>query len=307
MGAMPVKQNQSLKRWAAVLLWLLLGFAAGAQDRISVATLNCYWFFNHTEGNDHADRPGTKIEYSLKAGHLIGLLPAEAPLFVGLQEIGGQDDVQALAKSATARFKRAYRALFVQGKDTATGQDVAAIFNTAAGWGIYGRPSRVSDLERELSKHLVVRLTNAVASMDICVIHLRRPIGVDGRQKQVEQCRALLRWAMHHLAKNPNANLVILGDFNEGKPVGSADQALAVLFQTRPPMFGALSTLDGRVATHADGRAYDRIMLSDALVKGTAKLKLDRVVVQSHRHGKGEERRAYTDHFPVVATLRIID
>lgn len=301
---MPVKQNQSPKRWAAVLLCLLIGFAACAQDRISIAALNCYWFFNHTEGNGRADRPGTKIEYSLKAGHLIGLLPTDPPLFVGLQEIGGQDDVQALAKSASARFKRPYRTLFVQGKDNATGQNVGAIFNTAAGWGVYGRPSRASDLERELSKHLVVRLTNAVASMDVCVVHLRRPIGVDGQQKQVEQCRALLRWAMRHLAKNPKANLVILGDFNEGRPVGSADQALAVLFQTRPPMFDALGVVDGKVATHTDGKAYDRIIVSDAIEKGAARLKLDSVVIQSHRHGNGEERRAYTDHFPVVATLR---
>ncbi len=301
---MPVKENQSPKRWAAVLLCLLLGFAAYGQDKVSIATLNCYWFFNGSEGNGRADRPGTKIEYSLKAGHLIGLLPAEPPLFVGLQEIGGQDDVQALARSATARFKRPYRALFVQGKDSATGQDVGAIFNTATGWGIFGRPSRVSDLERELSKHLVVRLTNAVTAVDICVVHLRRPIGADGQQKQVEQCRALLRWAMHHLAKNPKANLVILGDVNEGKPVGSADQALAVLFQTRPPMFDALSTVDGKAATHPDGKAYDRIIVSDAIFRGVAKLKLDRVAIQSHRHGKGEERRAYTDHFPVVATLR---
>lgn len=299
-----VKPNPSPKRWAAVLLCLLLGFAAYGQDRISIATLNCYWFFNDSEGNGRADRPGTKIEYSLKAGHLIGLLPADPPLFVGLQEIGGQDDVQALARSATARFKRPYRALFVQGKDTATGQEVGAIFNTATGWGVYGRPSRVSDLERELSKHLVVRLTNAVTAVDICVVHLRRPIGADGQQKQVEQCRALLRWAMHHLAKNPKANLVILGDFNEGKPVGSADQALAVLFQTKPPMFDALNTVDGKAATHADGKAYDRIIVSDAIFKGAAKLKLDTVAIQSHRHGKGEERRAYTDHFPVVATLR---
>ncbi len=303
---MPVKQNHSAKRWAvAVLLWLLLGLAAGAQDKISVATLNCYWFFNHTESNSRADRPGTQIEYSLKAGHLIGLLPADPPLFLGLQEIGGQDDVEALARSATARFKRPYRALFVQGKDTTTGQDVGGIFDAATGWGIYGRPSRVSDLERELSKHLVVRLTNAVTSIDICVVHLRRPIGADGRQKQVEQCRALLRWAMRHLATNPKANVVILGDFNEGKPVGSADQALGILFHARPPLFDTLSMVDGKVATHADGRAYDRIIVSDAIFKGAAKLKLETVVIQSHRHGRGEERRAYTDHFPVVATLRI--
>jgi hypothetical protein len=57
--------------------------------------------------------------------------------------------------------------LFVRGHDTATGQNVGAILDTFRGWGVYGKASRVSDLEREVSKHLVVRLTNAVRSMDI--------------------------------------------------------------------------------------------------------------------------------------------
>lgn len=306
METFQVKAARTIRRWAAILLCLLAGVAARGQESIHIATLNCYWFFNGNETNGRADLPRTKIEYTTKAGHLIGLLPAEAPLLVGVQEIGDQNDIQVLARSATARFKRPYRALFAQGKDTATGQDVGAIFNTAAGWGVYGRASRVSDLERELSKHLVVRLTNAVTSMDICVVHLRRPIGAEGYEKQVEQCRALLRWGMRHLATDPKANLVILGDFNEGKQVGRADQSLAVLFQTRPPMCDALSMVDGKVATHADGRAYDRIMLSDAIVKGSAKLRFETVEIRSHRHGKGDERRAYTDHFPVIVTLRIV-
>jgi hypothetical protein len=43
-----------------------------------------------------------------------------------------------------------------------------------------GRPVRLADRERELAKHLVFRLTDAMTSLDICVIHLRRPIGSDG-------------------------------------------------------------------------------------------------------------------------------
>ncbi len=271
----------------------------------TLATLNCYWFFNGDEGKASADKPTSTLEYSTKAGHLIGLLPREAPLFVGFQEIGGGEDLAALAHSASARYGRTYQALFARGKDSATGQNVGAILNTSSGWGVYGRVSRVSDLERELSKHLVVRLTNAVTSMDICVVHLRRPIGSDGIEKQKNQCRALLRWAMRHLSGNPKANVVIMGDFNEGHPVGSDEQALAVLFQAKPPMVDALSTLSGKVATHADGKAYDRILVSDAIAKGLNRPTLEQVVIQPHRHGKGAERRSYTDHFPVVAVVRL--
>jgi hypothetical protein len=70
-------------------------------------------------------------------------------------------------------------------------------------------------------------------------------------------------------------------------------------------MVDALSTLSGRISTHTDGKAYDRILVSEAISKGLNRLKLERVVIQPHQHGKGEERRSYTDHFPVVAVLRL--
>ncbi|MCX6930785.1 MAG: hypothetical protein NT154_47420 [Verrucomicrobia bacterium] len=56
---------------------------------------------------------------------------------------------------------------------------------------------------------------------------------------------------------------------------------------------------------YTDGKAYDRILASDAIAKGLNRLKLERVVIQPHRHGKGAERRLYTDHFPVTATIRL--
>ena len=252
----------SLLRRILAVVWLLLATSiAFGQAEIRLATLNCYWFFNGQEGKADIDKPRTTVEFNTKAGHLIGLLPGEAPLFVGFEEIGGGEDLAALAKSATARYHHPYVTLFARGKDTSTGQNVGAIFDTSSGWGVYGKASRVSDLERELTKHLVVRLTNAVTAMDICVVHLRRPIGADGIEKQKDQCRALLRWAMRHLAGNPKANLVILGDFNEGQPVGSDRQSLAPVFQSKPPMVDALSTLSGKISTHTDGKAYDRILV----------------------------------------------
>jgi len=51
------------------------------------------------------DKPTSALEYSTKAGHLIGLLPREAPLFVGFQEIGDGDDLAALAHSCTWRIR----------------------------------------------------------------------------------------------------------------------------------------------------------------------------------------------------------
>src|SRR5262249_47921770 len=116
----------------------------------------------------------------------------------------------------------------------------------------------LSELERELSKHLVVRLTNATTAMDICVVHLRRAMGEGGVEKQREQCRARLSWAMRHLPKEPKAHVVILGDFNEGHPVGSPEQALSPPFvqpsrrDERPPK-GTSSVLDKRTGSRITG------------------------------------------------------
>jgi hypothetical protein len=143
-----------LRQIIATALLLAAIAAPGQANTIILATLNCYWFFDAQEGKASADKPTSTLEYSTKAGHLIGLLPREAPLLVGFQEIGGGEDLAALAHSASARHGRTYQTLSARGKDTYTGQNAGAILDTASGWGFYGRPSRVTGLERERSKHL---------------------------------------------------------------------------------------------------------------------------------------------------------
>jgi hypothetical protein len=250
---------------------LALGFtftSCGQTNSLTFTTLNCYWYFQ--SGNNTATEAKlTYDEWDKKAGHLVGLLPAEAPLFVGFQEIGDLGDLNRMVHAASQRYKRKYQSLFVQGTDSATKQDVAAMLDTSRGWGVYGRASRVSELERELSKHLVVRLTNAFTHIDLAVVHLRVPRGGDGDAKQKEQNRALLRWVMRHLALKSKANVMIMGDFNEGQPPGSKDQNLAVLFQARPPMIDVFDHFKGKAVTHSSGMALDRILISDGLFRGS--------------------------------------
>ena len=140
-----------------------------------------------------------------------------------------------------------------------------------------------------------------VVGLDVRALQLGTRIANGDVERQPGQPRVLFRWATWHLSGDPKANLVVLGDFNEGHPVGSEVQALAVLFQARPPMVDSLSTLSVEIPTHTDGKAYDRILVSEAIAKGLNRLKLEAVVIQPHRHGNGKERRLYTDHFPVVA------
>jgi hypothetical protein len=121
---MPTSRTRFRPLPSLLLLLFLLSPVHGQTNSLLFVTLNCYWF--GTEFPKY-DQPRNEREYDQKAGHLIGLLPAEAPLFIGLQEIGNLDDVNRLAHSARMRWKRNYQPLFVQGKDTATKQDVAAL------------------------------------------------------------------------------------------------------------------------------------------------------------------------------------
>lgn len=300
-------KTQNLKFLALALGVALLGGSAAAQTAASYSftTLNCLWFLGQESGKS-TEKPRTGNEYVAKAANLVNLLPTEPPFFVALQEVGNFNDVNNLAKRATYRYRRTYTPLFVQGKDTYTQQDVGALFDSARGWSVVGKAARVSELDKYLSKHLVVRLTNAIVRnvMDVCVIHLRRPLDDSSESKHVEQNRALLRWAMGHLAQNPKANLVILGDFNEGKPAGSAKQDLSVLFQAKPPLVDTLTLAAKPMHTHSDGKAYDRIMLSDSLAKGLAGLRFSAVFVNEHEFAKDPvRRRLYTDHYPLTVRL----
>ncbi|MCX6896067.1 MAG: hypothetical protein NTZ16_11330, partial [Verrucomicrobia bacterium] len=51
--------------------------------------------------------------------------------------------------------------------------------------------------------------------------------------------------------------------------------------------------------------AYDRILLSPALVKGESWLKFNSISANEHKHGKGDDRKLYTDHFPVTAVFTL--
>ena len=107
------------------------GPAKGRAADISIATLNCYWFFNGDEGKASADKPTSTLEYSTKAGHLIGLLPREAPLFVGFQEIGGGEDLAAWPNPPRRDTVASIRLCSFTAR-TSTGQNVGAILDTPA-------------------------------------------------------------------------------------------------------------------------------------------------------------------------------
>jgi hypothetical protein len=288
-----------------ILFFLCLaGLAVGATvEKFSITTLNCYAFFGGGEAHMELGQPKTAPEFRLKAQNLANLWPTNPPLFIALEEIGGAREAVYLSQLAAARYRHAFQPIFAESKDTFTEQAVGALLDLDQGWKICGVPGRVPELDKDLSKHLVVKLTNATATLDLCVVHLRRAIGKYGKLSQQDQTGALKKWADAQLAKNPRANVIILGDFNETKAPGDTNAALALLVEPAGPMQDAFVLTGGKFRTHASGKAYDRILISAALKNGDAGWQFEKIFTQPHSHGKGTEKKFYTDHFPVTAVF----
>jgi hypothetical protein len=288
------------------ILILLCGGAvlAPAQGgRIYLSTLNCNAFFGGNETQLEMGQPTTSEDYWQKAENLVGLWPANPPLFIGLQEIGGAREVINLSKIAANRYGHTFQPVFADTKDTYTEEACAGVVDMSQGWNIAGHPGRVPLLDAALSKHLVIELTNNFSTLEICVVHLRRPIGKIAKLQQENQCKALKKWADSQLEKNPKANVIILGDFNDSKPPGAEESPMAVLQPFAGPLRDTFLQSERTFHTHANGRAYDRIFISKALLTGSGGWKFQDVFVQRHAHGKGMEKYWFTDHFPVTAVF----
>lgn len=297
-----------MKEWIGILLVLgAMTFTVLAQtNRVFFSTLNCYAFFGGDETQMQLGQPKSAPDYWRKAENLVGLWPSVPPLLIGLEEIGGLREVVNLARLAAARYHHTFQPIFAETKDTYTDQAVGAILDLDQGWRLAGKPGRDPDLDKDLSKHLVLKLTNNVSAVEICVVHLRRSLGKYGVLAQRDQTTALKNWALKRFAKNPAANLLIVGDFNEAKNVSDTNGAVTVVAGSNAPLRDAFSFSPEKFRTHASGKAYDRILFSPALVSGAAGLKFERVFVQPHSHGKKEEKYFYTDHFPVTAVFQIV-
>jgi hypothetical protein len=292
------------RSWILIFLCATTFSVFAQSNRVLITTLNCNAFFGGNETKMQLGQPRTSEDYWRKAENLVGLWPTNAPLFVGLEEIGGAREVVYLSQIAAARYKHSFAPIFAGTKDTYTEEAVGAVLDLDQGWSFAGKPGRASDLDTNLSKHLVVQLTNRFlrASLELCVVHLRRGIGKYGLQEQRDQDEALKNWAAKQLAKNPRENLIILGDFNESKKPGDSAQSLSVLLQPnllRDPF----ELLSGKIRTHANGKAYDRILLSDAIMNGAAGLKFENIAVREHPYARGTNRYWFTDHFPVTAAF----
>ena len=276
----------STKRILSALLLSVLLAAQLLATEISVATMNCFLFFDPAidhSGNVDSEDPLTPAQFTQKTKNLASLVHGVG--FVGLEETGGRSEIEALAKVGGFEWG------FAKGKDTYTGEEVGALYHLPA-WKVTVR-GRVPALDKLLSKHLYVTASQANHTVHLLVVHLIRPIGKN-EEKHQAQLAALKSWATDLAAKDPKATIVVMGDTNNtAKPKGTSLIGLG----------SEAGEKNGYAATHLNGSIYDRIIL---IGKGTIK---DVQVVPPPYGAKPskDEKKVWTDHYLLKATIDIPD
>ena len=266
-----------LRRLALFLL--IVGAVFGAD--LKVGTLNCYLLFdpaiNH-RGKVDDDNRMTSAQYQQKLTNLATLTKGYD--VVALQEIGGKAETAALAKAAGFSWA------WTLGRDTATGQEVALLHNLPS-WQVTSK-GRVTELDKIVSKHLLVLATRGQERVYFLVVHLLRPIGAQ-QEKQEGQRRAIGAWAQTLLARESGATVVILGDTNNS---------------SRESLYGLgndAGDLNGYASTHLTNKCYDRLV-----VAGNGKWTGIEVLRPPYgRKPNDANKRVWTDHYFVGAVLEL--
>ena len=189
----------------SITLFLALAVAALAAD-IKVGTLNCLLLFDpkiEHRGKVDNEQQMTVEQYQQKLVNLTTLMRGYE--VVGLQETGGRAEIAALAKMAGMSWA------WEQGKDTATGEEVGLLYHLP-GWTVSSK-GRVAELDRLVSKHLLVEAKKGTHRVLFLVVHLLRPMGTQV-EKHKQQLAGIGAWMTQQTTADPKAAVVVLGDTN---------------------------------------------------------------------------------------------
>jgi endonuclease/exonuclease/phosphatase family metal-dependent hydrolase len=254
--------------------------ASTNQGQLAIGTLNCRLLFNpainHRGSVDDQNRVTPEI-YRQKLKNLAGLL-AETDI-IALQETGGPVEIRELAALLNMQTH------WVQGRDTFTGQETGFLTRKIPGWE-FKTTGRDPKLEN-LSKHLTLKATRRTTGEQILLlnVHLIRPIGKNAGKHQ-GQLLAIHNWITNQNQKNPEATILVLGDFNSKNPANLFDPKIRDAGRNTGP-------------THIDGSRYDRIFVAGPKDPQTTR-------IQRPPFGKKPNKLQITlwsDHFLLTTTF----
>jgi endonuclease/exonuclease/phosphatase family metal-dependent hydrolase len=313
------QEKEMIHFFRAAVCSVLVLVGQAAAEEIRIGTWNLEWFNDDDASDDRSEiGPSMKAlsrdEYLSRVHGIAAAIAELRPQVMALEEIENARVVHDLAERLDERHGLRYQVAFVQGTDTYTGQDVAALVQQ----GIEFSASRFrytfggDSSYKSLSKHLRIRATLGGERFEIVAVHL-----ITQPADRIKQARTLRAWTRDLV----DENLVILGDlnaslaFNETTP--NSDIGIIRGFGTpsrADDLFDAHERLANR-RTHVSGRELDRVLLSPSLVDTTG-LTLNTVTTRRDLAIRGEVDRLdrvdysqpdaeqdLSDHFPLLITL----
>ena len=279
-------------------------------NTLTVATMNAWNFFDTTDDPYKSDTVLTQADYDRKSTKMAQLICNTAglnrPLIIGLQEIENSTVLAKLANDIAATCGVTYEYYTIPGPDNRsidvgvlTRADRVTVLSvreeqgcSATNWGIdYETGDQLPAVTCSGSTpyylfnrpplHLEAQITlgGAPRTIHVIVNHFKSKLSsascstADCTDRRVEQAQHVDTLVDTLLAADPNANIVVLGDFNDyynSAPLDVLDKTSGVLTNVWDDAQGPPSTGQGSITRYSyihDGisQTFDHILVSDAL------------------------------------------
>jgi len=331
--------------WVATAI-LLLGAWAGAvgaderPKRLVVATWNLEWFFDHYTGDNYNDVPRqqsapSRGDWDWKLAEVARVIASLKPDILALQEVENRRALVMLCSKLKKEYALQYKFAYIEGDDFFTEQDVALLYQSGlTHFGKYeqSKEMHASKVYYNINKQIVGEFEWGPPEdrerLTIFNAHFRAMN--DAAPIRVRQAKLVRYWLDEKIRRGEN--VIVLGDLNsdelavETTPSGEIGTLLGLnTADASDDLFDTLAHLaDKRQPTHLNGRQYDRILVSPALLNddpARTDLVFRRVSIRPDLVIRGQvqdkdhrdvywkipaDERDVSDHYPLVAEFDFV-
>lgn len=256
------------------------------------------------EGKIDFERKGSPEKAEAHMAAVAGVVKAHDPDLLHLSEVENRRALDLFNEKFLAGS--GYRAYFVPGTDTATGQDVALLSRIELeSMRRDSRRGRSGPVRKGVSKHYVATLRAGDLRLGLVGVHLLARPHRHGRVAQREAQADAVRGMARELAED-GRSVIVWGDFNDfdgrtpdrsdNRPITRVLEWIRDLDPDDPSddLFNVSERLPRR-QRYTNGRdAIDHVLLSADLAERVLEVRIPR----------DHDPHAVTNHFPIIVELR---
>lgn len=305
-------------------------------DRITVATWNLEWFYDHEQGDNYSKlgkklSAPSKSEWDWRVEETAAAIAKMNPTILALQEVENRKVLFDLKNELKRKHNISYRIAYIEGFDRFTEQDVAILFQ--GGLVEFSRKEQSYEMwsskeYSSLTKHLFAKFQwgqgDDVEELVMLNVHLKATKESEPtRKKQLKLAR---KWLEKEL--EAETNVILIGDFNTEEFAANtqpnSDIGLLSLGDPKTKLDDLVDlhrnlSIEDR-KTHMIGKEFDHILINaplafdsrgkkDLVFKSIRNYK-NLVIRQSQDKDHRDlyfkiprKERDLSDHYPIMATF----